>query len=46
MDVSEILILVEFSRIPMLVKSGRLLRCRIDISKNLRLVGLSKFLRF
>ena len=36
---------MEFSRILRLVESGRLLRCRVDISRNLRLVDLSGNLR-
>ena len=55
MDISRIFILVEFGRILKLVESGRFLRlvefskffrCRVDISRNLRLVDLSIFLRF
>ena len=46
MDISGIFILVEFSRILRLVESGRFLRCRVDISRNLRLVDLSGFSRF
>jgi len=45
-DVSGILILVEFSKIPMLVESSGFLRRGVDISKNLRLVDLSGFPRF
>jgi hypothetical protein len=45
-DISRIFILVEFSRILGLVESGGFLRCRIDISGNLRLVDLSGFPRF
>jgi hypothetical protein len=37
---------VEFSRILGLVESGGFLRCRVDISRNLRLVDLSEFPRF
>jgi hypothetical protein len=37
-DISRIFILVEFSGILRLVESGRFLRCRIGISRNLRLV--------
>ena len=46
MDVGRNLIFIEFSRIPRLVESSRFLRRGIDISRNLRLVGLSKFPRF
>jgi hypothetical protein len=45
-DISGIFILVEFGRILRLVESGGFLRCRIDISGNLRLVDLSGFPRF
>ena len=38
--------LVEFGRIFRLVESSRFLRCRVDISRNLRLVDLSGFPRF
>jgi hypothetical protein len=37
---------VEFSRILLLVESGRFLRHRVDTSRNLRLVDLGGFLRF
>ena len=46
MDVSGILILVKFDRIPILVESGRFLRHRVNTSRNLRLVNLSRFPRF
>ena len=45
-DVSGNLTFVEFSRILVLVESGRFLRRRVDISGNLRLVDLSGFSRF
>jgi len=45
-DVGRFLMLVEFSRIPVLVESSRFLRRRVDISGNLRLVDLSGFPRF
>ena len=45
-DISRIFILVEFSRILRLVESSGFLRCRVDISGNLRLVDLSRFPRF
>ena len=37
---------MEFSRILRLVESGGFLRCRVDISGNLRLVDLGGFPRF
>jgi hypothetical protein len=37
---------MEFSRILRLVKSGRFLRRRVNISRNLRLVDLSGIPRF
>jgi hypothetical protein len=46
MGVSGILILVEFSGIPMLVESGRILRRRVDIGRNLKLVDFGRFPRF
>jgi len=46
MDIGRILLLVKFGRISVLVKSGRFLRRKVDISRNLRLVDLSGFLRF
>ena len=46
MDISGIFILVEFSRILRLVESSRFLRCRVDISRNLRLVDLGRLPRF
>jgi len=45
-DVSRFLILVEFGRVPMLVKSSRFLGRRVDISRNLRLINLSRFPKF
>ena len=45
MDIGGIFILVEFSRILGLVESGGFLRCRVDISRNLRLVDLGRNLR-
>jgi hypothetical protein len=45
-DISGIFILVEFGRILGLVELGRFLRYRVDISRNLRLVDLSRFPRF
>ena len=36
---------MEFGRILRLVESSRFLRCRVDISRNLRLVDLSGNLR-
>ena len=46
MDISRIFILVEFGRILRLVESSGFLRYRVDISRNLRLVDLSRFPRF
>jgi hypothetical protein len=43
MDVSRYLILVEFSGIVRSVESSGFLRCKVDISGNLR---LSRFLKF
>jgi hypothetical protein len=45
-DISRIFILVEFGGILRLVESSGFLRYRIDISRNLRLVDLSRFPRF
>ena len=45
MDISRIFILVEFGGILRLVESSRFLRCRVDISGNLRLVDLGGNLR-
>ena len=45
MDISGIFISVEFSRILGLVESSGFLRCRVDISRNLRLVDLGRNLR-
>ena len=45
MDIGRNLTLVEFSRIPRLVKSGRFLGY-VYISGNFRLVGPSRFSRF
>ena len=45
-DVIRYLILVEFSGIIRLVESGEFLRCRVDISGNLRLIDLSGFFKF
>ena len=46
MDISGSLILVEFGKVPKLVKSSKFLRRRVDISGNLRLINLSEFPRF
>ena len=46
MDISRGLISVEFGKIPRLVESSRFLRYRVDVSRNLKLVGSSRFLRF
>ena len=45
-NISGNLILVEFSGIPKLVKSGGFFGYRVDISGNLRLMDLSRFPRF
>ena len=37
---------MELSGIPRLVKSGRFLKYKVDISGNLRLIDLSRFPRF
>ena len=46
MDISRNFILIEFSRIPRLVKSSKILRHKVDISRNLRLMDFSGFFRF
>ena len=46
MDVSGILILVEFGKIFRLVELGGFLRYRVDVSGNFRLVDLSRSFRF
>ena len=46
MDVVRYLILVKFSGIIRLVKSGGFLRYKVDINKNLRLINLSGFFTF
>ena len=46
MDISRNFTLMEFGRIPKLVKSNRFLRHRVDISRNFRLMDFSGFLRF
>ena len=46
MGVGGNLLFVEFSKILRLVESGRFLRRGVDISRNLRLVGLGRFPRF
>ena len=45
-DASRYLILIEFSGIIMLVKFNKFLRCKEDISRNLRLIDFSKFFKF
>ena len=45
-DVSRNIIFIEFSKILRLVESGGFLRRRVDISRNLRLIDLSKFPKF
>ena len=46
MDISGNLILVEFGGISELVESSKFLRRGVDISKNLKLMDLSRFPRF
>ena len=46
MDASGYLILVKFSGIIKLVESSGFLKCGVDISRNFRLMDLSKFLKF
>ena len=46
MGISGSFMLVEFSRVPKLVKSSRFLRRRVDINRNFRLVDFSRFFRF
>ena len=46
MDISGNFILIEFGKIPRLVKSSRFLRHGVDISGNLKLMDFSGFLRF
>ena len=45
-DVIRYLILVEFSGIIRSVESGKFLKYRVDISRNLRLMDFSKFSKF
>ena len=45
-DISGNLTLVEFGRIPRLVKSGGFFRRKVGISGNLRLIYFSRFSRF
>ena len=45
-DVIGYLILIEFSRIIRSVESSKFLKCRVDISRNLRLIDLSGFFKF
>ena len=45
-DIIRYLILVKFSGIIRLVKSGEFLRCKVDISGNFRLMDLSGFSKF
>ena len=46
MGVSGSLTLVKFGKVPRLVESSRFFSHRVDISRNLRLMDLSKFFRF
>jgi hypothetical protein len=45
-DISRNLIFIEFSGILGLVESGRFLRRRVDVGRNLRLVDFGGFSRF
>ena len=45
-DISGNLVLVEFGGILRLVELSRFLRCRVDISRNFRLVDPGRFPRF
>ena len=45
-DIIRYFILVKFSRIIRLVESGKFLRYRVNISRNLRLMDFSGFLKF
>ena len=46
MDISRNFMLIKFGGISKLVKSNKFLRCRVDISGNLRLIDFSRFPRF
>ena len=46
MDVSRNFMLMEFGGIPRLVKFGKFLRRKVDISRNFKLVNLSKSFKF
>ena len=46
MDISGNLIFIEFGKILRLVESGKFLRYRVDISRNLRLIDLGGFPKF
>ena len=46
MDISGNIILVKFGRISGLVESGGFFRREVDISRNLRLINFSRFLKF
>ena len=45
-DIIKYLILVKFSGIIKSVESGRFLKYRVDINRNLRLIDLSRFSKF
>ena len=45
-DVNGNFMLIKFGRIPRLVESNKFLKHRVDISRNLRLIDFSGFLRF
>ena len=46
MGISRSFILVEFGKVPRLVKSGKFLKHKVDISRNLRLINFNKFPKF
>jgi len=46
MDISRNLMSVEFNKILKLVELGRLFRCRVDISRNFRIIDLGRSSRF
>ena len=45
-DIVRYFILVKFSGIIRLVESGKFLKCKVDISGNLRLIDFSRFFKF
>ena len=46
MGISGSLISVEFGGVPGLVESSKILRCEVDINRNLKLINLSEFFKF